>query len=138
MSDMKSRIFAADDTRRETVDVEEWGGMLEVRGMNGNDRRHAEALMVEDKLSYADLVIPCLFDIESGARIFDIADRDTVNTKSGAILSRLAMIAMRLSGLVPAFDDVGTIPVADVEAGKDDSPPALSNTSATGLPSDSA
>lgn len=138
MSDMKSRILAAQDQRCEQVTVDEWGGLLEVRGMNGNDRRHAEALMVEDKLTYADLIIPCLYDPESGARIFDAADRDQVNAKSGAVLSRLAMIGMRLSGLVPVFDEAAGTPIADVEAGKDDSPPTLSNSSATGLPSDSA
>lgn len=138
MSDVKSRILAADDTRRDQIDVPEWGGVFELRGMNGNERRHAEALMVEDKLTYADLIIPCLCDPESGARIFDASDRDLVNAKSGAVLSRLAMSAMRLSGLVPLLDGAAAEPRADVESGKDDSATLPSNDSSTGSPSGSA
>jgi hypothetical protein len=103
---LKSRILNADDIPIEIIEVPEWGDVkLEVRGMNGKERAGflrrttADGGEVSFEKFYPELIIATVFDPESGEKVFGPADRDNINTKSGAALERVAAVAQRHSGL---------------------------------------
>jgi hypothetical protein len=117
-TELRKSIFEADDIGREVVDVPEWEVKVEVRGMNGKARatflrratNPADGTLEYEKF-YPELLIATIHDPESGEKVFESADRDAINEKSGAALERLALVAQRLSGLG----------AADVEAAKGNS-----------------
>lgn len=104
-STLRDAILAAEDIRHEIVEVPEWGVSVEVRGLtakaradllqNAQDGRGGISLAK----AYPMLVIACCYDPESGAPVFDPADREALENKSGAALERVALAAARLSGL---------------------------------------
>ena len=110
-SELRKSIFEVDDIPTQVVEVPEWGVEILVKGMNGKGRANflKRSTDADGNVSYEnfypELVIATAFDPESGEQIFDSADRDTLNTKSGVALNRIAEVAQRLSGL--GSDDVG-------------------------------
>ena len=108
---LREKIFNAQDIRSEAVFVPEWDLEIEVRAMTGKARAHflQNSLGADGKADlermYPDLLIACVFDPEEGERLFDLADRDALNSKSGAALERVASVAMRLSGLTQTAAD---------------------------------
>lgn len=124
VSELRKSILENEDIQQEIVAVPEWGGTkLEVRGMNGKDRASflrrstdSEGNIAYENF-YPELLIATLFDPESGEKVFEPADRDALNQKSGAALERLAIVAQRLSGLG----------VSDVEAAEGNSEGSQSN-----------
>jgi hypothetical protein len=126
MSELKKSILDADDIQSEIVEVPEWNVKVEVRGMNGRDRANflkrstnpVDGTLDYDKF-YPELLIGTLFDPETGEKVFEGPDRDSLNTKSGKALERLATVAQRLSGLG----------VVDVEVAKGNSDSSQSNAS---------
>ena len=121
-SELRTQILKADDIGTEPLDVPEWNVKLEIRGMNGKARaksmRAASAGpegAADFEQFFADLIIASSFDPETGEQVFDPADRDAINSKSGAAINRISEIAMRLSGLTDAAvkqaeADLGEIP----------------------------
>lgn len=105
MSDLRAKILNADDVVSETVDVPEWGVTVSVRGMTGAERaKFLEATIGEDGKPqfdriYPEILIACTTDPESGEKVFEAADRDTLNGKAAAPTERIAKVAMRLSGI---------------------------------------
>jgi hypothetical protein len=101
---IRDRIIAANDTAKEIVDIPEWGVKVEVRSMSGA----ARAVLVQDaanndgKLNFTrmlpEILIGCMFDPETGERIFDGEDTELLMDKSGAVLDKIIAVAMRLSG----------------------------------------
>jgi hypothetical protein len=125
-SELRNQILKADDIGKEIVEVPEWGVKVEIRGMNGLARAKFlkasagpdGAGTVDFERFFPDLIIACAFDPETGEQVFDLADREVLNEKSGAALQRLADPAMRLSGLAPeslkeAEADLGEVPRSD-------------------------
>lgn len=105
-SELRKTILEADDIEKETVEVPQWGVTVEVRSMTGKQR---SAFMkrvsaggsgeVDFERFFAELIIATSFDPETGEQLFEAADRDALNQKSGAALQLLADPAMKLSGL---------------------------------------
>lgn len=105
MSDLRSKILAANDIRAELVEIPEWDVTVEVRSMTAADRaRIIELAAAEDGrvgvgAMYMETVLVSVYDPESGERLFSDADRDAIMGKSAAAIDRLATIGMRLSGI---------------------------------------
>lgn len=106
MSDLRSKIIAANDVPEESVEVPEWDVTVLVRGMTGEARAHMMSRSVDPNTGemsyealYPEVIIATVFDPETGDPVFDAADRGVLNTKSGGVLERLARDGMRLSGM---------------------------------------
>lgn len=109
--ELRKAIFESEDIPEEVVAVPEWNTKILVRGMNGKQRARflrrstdPASGQVSWESFYPELVIATAHDPDSGDQIFEEADRDTLNQKSGIALNRVAEIAQRLSGL--GGDDV--------------------------------
>lgn len=102
----KDQILAADDRKKERVEVPEWGGEVIVRSLTGKERDDFEASMIsvkkgkrEDNLENfrARLVALCVVN-EKGERLFvsrhDIA---MLGQKSAAALERVYSKAQELN-----------------------------------------
>lgn len=107
---LKDQILAAEDLPSENVDVPEWGVTVQVKGMTGSDRDAYEAKGVSFKKGGQDvevqladfrirLLVKCLYDPESGERLFSDNEVKQLGSKSGVILERLYEVASRLSGM---------------------------------------
>lgn len=103
----REAIVAVRDIQRELVDVPEWGGEVWVRGLTAAERDAYESGMVKnpgpnqefvlDNIR-AKLAVKVICD-ENGARLFSDADVALLAEKSGSALSRVWMVARRLSGM---------------------------------------
>lgn len=103
-SALRQTILNADDIVKEVVDVPEWGIKIEVRGMTAKERAKllkssATSGEVNMVTWFPDLIIATAYDPETGEKVFEPADRDAINAKSGAAVSALSDVAARLSGL---------------------------------------
>jgi len=107
--ELRKTILETDDIESEIIDVPEWGLKVEVRGMSSKQRAKLLKSSTQDGTVnmmtwFPDLLIATVFDPESGEQVFERADRDAINAKSGAAVSAIADVAARLSGL--GDDDV--------------------------------
>lgn len=101
---IRDRIIAASDTAKELLELPEWGVTVEVRSMSGG----ARASLVQDasnndgKLNFTaalpEIIIGCTFDPETGERVFQHSDKEALMEKSGQVLDKIIVVAMRLSG----------------------------------------
>lgn len=103
----KEQILASEDIETEEVDVPEWGGMVRVRGLNGQQRDRFEASLMERRGKRmvpntenirAKMVAWSVVD-EKGERVFTEGDVWTLGEKSVAALNRIYEVASRLSGM---------------------------------------
>ena len=97
---LKDTILSADDREETTVDVDEWGGVtVLLRAMTSGQRMQVRKLTQnETPQSYADILIMGVLDPETKQPVFDKADRDALSDKSGAVLERIALEWLRISG----------------------------------------
>lgn len=104
-SELRKRILETADIQSEMVEIPEWGVKVEVRGLTAAERakllQRAADPSGQLRLDrwFADLTIASTFDPETGERVFDPADRDALNSKSGSAVSKIVDVATRLSGL---------------------------------------
>ena len=105
-SELRKTILESEDIQTEIVPVPEWNGVkVEVRGMSARERskllKRATAGGGELDLErwFPELIIATVFDPETGDKVFEPADRDALNGKNGAAISRITDVASRLSGL---------------------------------------
>lgn len=133
---LKQQIFEADDIDAELVEVPEWGVVLELRTPSGAERAQlmkrfsrtdADGTKVEIDWEgmYPSLIIMTAYDPDTGERVFEWGDLDRLNTKSGALLERVAKVSMKLAGMDKEA----------VEAGKDGSSETPANGTGTDSPS---
>jgi len=102
----KEQILAADDLKREVVDVPAWGGELMVRALTGKDRDEFEQSLFDAGKTprermrnvRARLVAITVVD-EQGNLLFSEADVEKLGNKSAAALDLVFSVAQRLSGL---------------------------------------
>lgn len=105
-SELRKTILEAADLEVEIVDVPEWNAKVEIRSLSGKERatllsRASKADGGVDLVRwFPDLVIATAHDPETGDKIFEQADRDALNAKNGAVVSRLATVAQRLAGML--------------------------------------
>ena len=122
----RDAIRAADDLHREEVEVPEWGGSVLVQGMTGKQRDQFEQRQMivrgrgrsrtaEMDLSNfrANVVMACCVN-EDGTPLFTAGDLEWLTDKSAAALSRVAEVAIRLSGI--SEEDQGEL-LGNLEAG---------------------
>lgn len=103
----KNAILSQSDREIELVEVPEWGGVVFVRSLSGEERDQFEASIIERngrdvrtnlRNLRARLVVLAACD-ESGAPIFTPGDAAALGAKSAAALDRIFSVAQRLSGL---------------------------------------
>lgn len=103
----RDAILKADDLVTEAVDVPEWGGKVNVRGLSGTQRDNWEASLVERRgrkmvqNTYnirAKLVVQCVVD-DKGKRLFTDGDAEELGKKSAAPIDRIFAVASKLSGV---------------------------------------
>ncbi|MDE2103669.1 MAG: hypothetical protein KGL39_40905 [Patescibacteria group bacterium] len=103
----KAAILESHDLQLETIEVPEWGGVVNVRVMSGleRDRWDGRLLDIDKTKSYdnlrATLVAVTVCD-SSGKRLFDDADIAALGNKSAAALSRVYEAALRVNALTLA------------------------------------
>jgi hypothetical protein len=108
---LRDQIFATQDIPSETVEINEWGITLEVRGMTGADRTVLLEKAVDGtgqlNLSqiYPEAVIACSYDPETGERVFGAEDRENLLAKSATAIDKIALAALRLSGFTAEASD---------------------------------
>lgn len=101
-------ILGASDIRKEKVKA--WGGEVWVRGMTGAERDRFESSVIQFKGSSQNLNLAniraklCALTIcdESGTRLFNEADVQALGEKSAVELSKVFIVAQRLSGITDA------------------------------------
>lgn len=103
----KNEILSQSDRAIEMVEAPEWGGVVFVRSLSGEERDQFEASIVERngrdvrtnlRNLRARLVVLAACD-ESGKPIFAPGDADALGAKNAAVLDRIFSVAQRLSGL---------------------------------------
>ena len=109
---IRDRIIAASDTASELLVIKEWDVTVEVRSMSGA----ARAVLIQDaanndgKVNFAkilpEIIIGCVFDPETGERVFESKDEEALMEKSGQVLDKVLAVAMRLSGFADGAVDV--------------------------------
>lgn len=106
----KEDILKADDVVTESVDVPEWGGIVKVRGLTGSERDHFETASIVTRRGNrelntenlrARLVVMCVVDGQ-GARVFADEDAKALGAKASSVVSKLYLVAARLSGITEA------------------------------------
>jgi hypothetical protein len=131
MSDLtKEQILAADDRPSEDVRVPEWGGTVTLRVMRGAERDQLEAELAKLGGSRGEIDPAKLIGFKSrllvrcavngnGGPMFDLGDVESLQEKSGAVLNRLADVALRLNGLTDRSleDMAGNSPTAAEDSG---------------------
>lgn len=119
MASLKDTILAADDLTFEDADVPEWGVKVRVRGMSGAERDafEAESFKLRNQGKDVDLhlqnyrarmLVRCLFDPETGERIFSDRDAGMLGKKSGRTLEHLYVVATQLSGMREESEEEAT------------------------------
>lgn len=104
----KEAIMGADDLPCKSVKVPEWKGSVLVWTLTGLERDAFEQAAADRRKGgrveiaglKALLVVLCVHD-KAGARLFEDADADALNSKSGAAIDRLYQVAARLNHLLP-------------------------------------
>src|SRR5262249_18610716 len=105
--ELRNRIFAAGDRRREEVAVPEWDCTVWVRTLTGADRDTWESSSLEKRGKgreinmrniRARLLVLCLEDAD-GKLIFQADDAEELGQKSAVVLARLFQVAQKVNAL---------------------------------------
>tara|TARA_R110000822_G_scaffold282204_1_gene403781 strand:+ start:502 stop:855 length:354 start_codon:yes stop_codon:yes gene_type:complete len=108
----KKTILNSDDLPRQEVEVELWGGSVWVRTLTGSERDSFEESCVKNKGKNRSVNMEnirarlCVLTIcnETGERLFDARDVDSLGKKSAMCLDLIFAVAQKLNGL--GSDDV--------------------------------
>lgn len=109
------QVLAASDIETEAVDVPEWGGKVNIRGLTAAQRdRYDREIVNIDKQGNTSigrlenlralLVVRCLVDDE-GDRLFKDSQARELGEKSSVVIGRLWDVAARLSGMAQASEE---------------------------------
>ena len=96
----KDQILSADDIKTQEVEVPEWGGSVNVRGMTAIQRDNFELSHMNGKLkNYRATVAARTICDENGVPLFSELEILKLAQKSSVALSRVYDIAMKLCGI---------------------------------------
>lgn len=102
---LRDQILNAKDLRAETVHVPEWGVDVLVQSMTSGERgevlevvRDAAGNVRLGKLQIL-MVLKCAKDPETKQRVFEDSDYDVLASKAAGAVERIALAALRVSGL---------------------------------------
>lgn len=121
MADLRDAVFSAKDYETELYAIERWGGIsVELRSMSArmrarlievayrNKDKNQEDAGVELSPLFPDIVLDGVYDPITGARVFQIADREKLLDKNGDVLQDLALKIITLSKIGgDSLDDAG-------------------------------
>lgn len=108
---LRDQILAAQDLKREVVEVPEWLDHLddpikvEIREISAKGRiqwrgqAYDEEGNLKEDVWAVSLLLACIFDPETGERIFKAEDLDALNEKSDAALAKLLDKTLEINGL---------------------------------------
>lgn len=102
---MKTReeLLAVGDLPRGTVDVPEWGAVLNIRAL-GLEAMMAIEAEKRPHMKVVLTVIHCVED-EAGALIYQVSDLDVLAKKNPMVLTRIATEVAKLTpGMLPVED----------------------------------
>ena len=100
----KDEILGADDLKRETVDIPEWGGEVLLRELRGRERDAFEEGSLDKQRNVsmvnmrARLVALSAID-EEGERLFTAKEALELGGKSATALNKLFEVCCKLSGI---------------------------------------
>lgn len=103
----REQILNADDLKRETIHIDEWGGDVIVREMTAYERidlmNWANKMRETDEAKYltyaaAKFAVVSVID-ENGEKMFTDDDLDALAHKNTNAVSKIADVAQRLSGM---------------------------------------
>ena len=104
----RSAILEAKDSKTESVEVPDWGGSVNVKGLTGNERDSWEQRLVDARkgntgkidirLLKVRFVIACCINGE-GVKLFNDSDAEALNQKSAKAIQIIYDVGQRLSGL---------------------------------------
>jgi len=107
----RDAILAADDLKKETVEVPEWGGSVTIREFTAAERDLFESEWLKGKAAgtetdniRARLVSRTLIT-DTGERMFSDAEIAILGNKSATALDRLFTVAQRINGMSGAAVD---------------------------------
>ncbi len=111
---LRDRILAANDIESKVFHVAQWGIDIELRTLSASDRAQLVSSCmsadgtVDIQKMYPSLIIACVYDPETGGRVFSIEDMDAISDKSASAVEFVAQKAMEMSGMKPdAIDEEG-------------------------------
>ena len=101
---LREKILNAKDIKEEKVFIKEWDAELLVKGMTGKERANFIKSSNKGKepdyeAIYTSVVISNTFDPETGDKVFGIADKGMLLTKSSGALEILSQKILELSGI---------------------------------------
>jgi hypothetical protein len=103
---LRDQIVAANDRTTKATEVPEWGVTVELRSMTAGQRiamyqtaYDPNSGQTDLKTLYPAVLTACLFDPKTKQPIFTADDAQVILDKSGAVIERLAMDAIALSGV---------------------------------------
>lgn len=121
---LRDQIFETDDIRKEIVEIPEWDCSIEVRSLNGADRARILETGVDASGNvsiqkvYPEMVIASAHDPETGEQIFEPADKDGLMAKNALAIDRIAVVAVKLSGLESdSVDEAGKNSSSEAQKG---------------------
>ena len=106
---IRDQIMKAKDISGKKLEIEEWGVTVEVRTMTARERAEVVENAIDPVtgktsigIMYPQIAISCVYDPETGEKIFTPQDKELLLDKSGAVLEKIAQLAMELSGMTEA------------------------------------
>lgn len=107
---LRDQILETQDIQTKVVDVPEWDVEIEIRGLTGKERSAWETDVYQvdnqgnvqqNRAFYKEkFLVKCLYDPDSGEKIFTEEDVEALAEKDGTVISRLFNFAQDLSGMV--------------------------------------
>lgn len=106
---LKEQIQQAEDRARRTIDVPEWGVVLELISPSVEERAEliaahqaAEDGEIDYATMYTSLLIATAHDPETGERVFGPDDAAWLAKKDAEVVNRVFEVAQEISGLAKA------------------------------------
>lgn len=113
----RDEILGRDDSKRERVDVPEWGGHVFVRTMTGSQRDRCDEMLKNNRIGFRAFFASVTVCDDTGELVFKDADMAVLNGKSAPALERILEVGMRLNGMSEEA-------VADMEKNSEGAPSA--------------
>jgi hypothetical protein len=114
--DQRAKVFASDDLGSSLMNVPEWDMDVTIKGMTAMQRITLVDRADGDKgYMYSDILIELAYNTAGDKHLFDEADREALSEKSGGVQERLALEALRISGVSTddADEEVAEDPTSD-------------------------
>jgi hypothetical protein len=106
VSTLRDQILGTEDISIELMVIPEWGdAKIEIRSMTAGERSQMMQSVatpdgqVDFTAMYPAILIKSVYDPDTGQHIFNDSDAALVNSKNGGVVERIAIKAMKMSGM---------------------------------------